>query len=151
MGPQSEPQIEPQIVTIPPTYMTITETTVIEPEKIKYYVTAPIFNPDGSLMTPAQVLQRHIPARVEKKDRRVIKTPERKETRFMPAEYREGYRRVIRIPAKIIKDESESSVTPFTRHEKIKPAQFLIKNPNGEIAHRFESYEAFKTFTDSLL
>jgi len=75
VGPQGEPEMARQLVTIPATYMTVTESIVMAPAKIEYDLTEPIFNADRTLKTPAIVNQRHVKAVIEQKDRRVVDKP----------------------------------------------------------------------------
>ena len=129
--------------------MTITETTVVAPAKFEYNLTKPIFNSDNTVKTPAMVLQRHVKAVIKREERRVIDTPERVETRLMPVEYREGYRRVLRKPA-TYKTGTSSKVAAISRKFEVTPARFLIINRRSGVSHTFDSYEKFTTFTESL-
>jgi len=150
IGPQSEPEMVPQSVTIPATYRTITETTVVAPAKFEYNLTKPIFNSDNTVKTPAMVLQRHVKAVIKREERRVIDTPERVETRLMPVEYREGYRRVLRKPSSLIEDIRPAKVASILRKVEARPAQFLVLNQRSGVSHTFDSYEKLTAFVESL-
>jgi len=152
VGSQVEPEMAMQLITIPATYITVTETLVIEPAKTEYDLVRPVFSKDGKIETPARVEIIDTKAIIQQKDRRVVETPERTEARLMPVEHREGYRRVVSVPARTIVDENQPKLRTFkqTNTREVKPWRFVISHPVSRVSHTFDSYNDFKRFTDSL-
>lgn len=137
-------------VTLPAEYETVTETVIVEAAKTKYYLSDTIYNSEGRVVTPRRVKRWLIPAVTEERERRVVKTPERTVERIIPLDKRKGYRRVVKTPARTVEVKLPSISRTITSKVEAQPWRFIIKNPDGQIAHSFDDFEALTAFTDSL-
>lgn len=147
-----EPVMVEKLVTIPIEYEWVEQTLVTKPAGIEYYLTEATYNTDGSLSTPRLVKPESIPAKTQRKDMRVVKTPERKTWQTVPLERRLGYRLVLKTPARTEEDTS-LFFGPYyqPRIAVAQPWRFLIRKPNDGIVHVFDNYEDLTAFVDSLV
>ena len=142
------PKVETKIVIIPPQHETVTLTIEFEPMRIEYYLSEPVYNSSGTLETAGVVKSRDIPAITKRVSRRVVKTPVRIEER--PVARRKGYVRVLKKPVTISSRTIPAVFKPVTISRVKYPQRFVIKRPDGEIAHIFDTVEDFTAFTDNL-
>lgn len=149
-----KPKVVTKIVTIPAQYEIITEEVMVIKASAEYYFTEAIFNLDGTLKKPRTVKQRHIPAQMKNVSRRVVKVPARTVERTVTAplkvfERRNGYVRVVKTPARTIERDIPDVFRTETKKREKHPLRFAIKNPDGDLAHIFDTFEGLTAFTES--
>lgn len=149
-----KPKMVTKIVAIPAQYETITEEVMVIKASAEYYFTEARFNLDGTLKKPRTVKQRHIPAQMKNVSRRVVKVPAHTVERTVTAplkvfERRNGYIRVVKTPARTIKRDVPDVTKTETRRREKHPLRFAIKNPDGDLAHIFDTFEGLTAFTES--
>ena len=148
VGFDNTPQFYTELVTIPPTFETVVQTTVLEPEKMDYHIVAPKYAADGTIETAALFVEHIIPAIISQKEIEVIKTPESVEERVVPP--REGYMRVVMKPASVKEGNPQPQHFTVTKPITVKPWTFKILNSDGMVAHSFDSFDQLTDFLESL-
>ena len=150
VGPNSVQEFRMEIVTIPPTFKTMTEQVIVEEAKTKYHITNPIYDVKGDILAPAIVERRYIPEITKQVERQVVDTPKRTIERSVLVEHREGYRHIVISPASTMEPRRPAKKRFETRRVETRPWRFPIRNPQGEIVHTFEDYDKLTAFIDSL-
>ena len=100
------PETVTELVTTPAVYMDVTEKVITVAERKDIIITAPTYNDDGSLRSPAVFEQKIIPPKFEMRTRRVVKTPARTDERIVPIKILNGYKRVVVVPAMTVEDRN---------------------------------------------
>lgn len=152
VGPQTEPEMTTEFVTIPGTHTTVTEPQVIEPARTEYDLVEPVFSGDGTVDTPAKVKEIHKEAVIELRERHVVKIPAGTQERLVPVEHRTGYRRVMRVPVRTVEDKTQPKTRTFKNigRVEVKPWRFVVAHSKSGVSHTFESYKAYTDFAESL-
>lgn len=145
---ETYPKVETKFVVIPAQYETVTERIEVKPARVEYYITEPIYNPNGTLKIAGTVKSRNIQAEKKRVSRRVVKSPARVEER--PVARRNGYVRILKKPATIKSRNIPAVVKTITKSRVRHPQRLVILRPDGEIAHIFDTIEDFTAFTDNL-
>ena len=135
-----------KLKTIPAIYETRTETIIEEVAKIEYYLTDTLYDTDGSVITPATVQLRNIPAVTIEEKRRVVVSPLRMEKYYIPAPKKEGHRLVLKTPILPLTYEHGIITKAIPRTYVAQPWRFIIRNADKELAHSFDSFEDFTAF-----
>jgi len=105
-----------ELVIVPATYETITETVVVQGAHSELKVTPAIISNDGSIQQKAAASLVNIPEVTKKVSRRVVKTPARAVKRVVPYLY-----------------------TPRTVRKRVKDTIYIFRNQAGEEIKRYES------------
>ena len=83
----------------------------------------PTYNPDGTIATPAQTLERAIPSVTRQETRRVVKTPASTIERAVPA---------------------------ITKQVLVRTPKYILRDDDGTIVREFESRDAFEIYKANL-
>lgn len=121
-----------ETIVIPATFETQTEKVLIRPAYTTWKPGAGLFGrnvPDasagtGSAMSTGELLCRvEVPDQFENITRTRIVTPERTETRVMPARYRTISRQVVASPARVVEEDVPAVYETITLQREVTPAQ----------------------------
>ena len=153
-----------------PQYETIAEPVVVQEASTELVTIPAIYNPDGTIATPARTQERTIPSVTKLETRRVIKTPASTVERVVPYEKKNGKtripkgpvtytekivpavtkevsRRVMRRPAsvqeRIIPAGVEREVQVRTI---VNPQRFYLRDENGNVVREFASRDEFEKY-----
>jgi len=112
-----------EYVQTPPVYETVIETVVVQEASTELVTIPPTYNPDGTIATPAQTLERAIPSVTRQETRRVVKTPASTIERAVPA---------------------------ITKQVLVRTPKYILRDDDGTIVREFESRDAFEIYKANL-
>ena len=163
-----------EYITAPSEYRTIQEAVVVQEASTELVTIPPVYNPDGTILTPASTQERVIPAVTKMQTRRVIERAGGTIERVVPYEIKDGKTRVPVKPAKIIEkvapavtkevkrrviktpaSTQERVVPPGTRKKVavrtvVSPQKFYLRDDSGQVIREFDSRDAFETYKSNV-
>ena len=112
-----------EYVQTPPVYETVIETVVVQEASTELVTIPPTYNPDGTIATPAQTIERAIPSVTKQETRRVVKTPASTIERAVPA---------------------------ITKQVLVTPPKYILRDDDGNVVREFKSRDAFEKYQANL-
>jgi len=124
-----------------------TETLILKEASTELVTLPPLYNKDGSLVRPATVIERIIPAITKNVDRRTIRDPAGPiVSKRAPYVYKNGKTRVP-VYAPIAIEKHYPAITEQIEINKLlRLPTYIILDEMGQIVHRFETRAEVATF-----
>lgn len=135
-----------ELVTVPPQYKTVVEQHSVSPARDIITITAPIYNPDGSLRRGAVFEKKTIPAEMRTVTRRVLERPARTVERIVPRQTRDGFVRVVDTPAYTVE---VAGPLKSQRHCGEISATYSVSHKDRVQRHDFNNFDAFHNFLNN--
>ena len=135
------PRIELHI--IPGVFETVSETYIAKPTKPPFSLIPPEYNSEGDLVRKALIAEHEFVTQTATRKVRVLSFPERVSEELVSFEPREGYTLLEIKPAEVRNLPRPQQSITVTNWEEVRPMEVVIRNPNGDTVHNFNSVDFF--------
>ena len=128
---------------IPGAFETVSETYIAKPTKPPFSLIPPEYNSEGDLVRKALIAEHEFVTQTATRKVRVLSFPERVSEELVSFEPREGYTLLEIKPAEVRNLPRPQQSITVTNWEEVRPMEVVIRNPNGDTVHNFNSVDFF--------